>query len=538
MPFDFLLHSLAEEYGARAICVVLSGTGADGSIGLKAVKEKSGLVIAQEPDDAAFDGMPRSAIMTGAVDLVLPVAKMPEALLQYSRQSAVARAYDGWRPHEPAQDWLPEIIELLRTRTPHDFTLYKQGTLRRRIERRRVMASIETDDMDRYLELLRRDPRELGLLAKDLLINVTSFFRDPKVFDFLAANTIPELVRNHASDRPLRIWIAGCSSGEETYSLAMLFREQITAAQRSVKLQVFASDVDPDAVASARDGLYPESIEADISPERLARFFTKEERNYRVSPELRGLVVFTVQDVLADPPFSRLDMVSCRNLLIYLRPEAKAKAIALFHFALCEGGVLLLGSSETAGNIDGRFEWISKTARLYRHIGRSRPGEFGFLMSTSDGMRVPARFGQEQAPAPSRQTTLASLCQRLVMENYAPAAILINRKHDPLFAGANRPLSAYGAGIPHPRSAGHGARGSAHQAALGDPAGHSKERSRCHRRRPDEPQWQSGSLQHRRAAGAERGRGPAADLLHRRAQARAEARCPGGGGRHFARRRA
>ena len=212
----------------------------------------------------------------------------------------------------------------------------------------------------------------------------------------------------------------------------MLFREEITAAKRNIKLQVFASDVDPDAVASAREGLYPETIEADVSPERLARFFTKEDHGYRVLPELRAAVVFTVQDVLADPPFSRLDLVSCRNLLIYLRPEAQAKVISLFHFALREGGVLLLGSSETVGNADGRFEVISKPERLYRHIGRSRPGELGFSLSAGDGVRVPARAGQD--PAPSRQTALAELCRRLVIETYAPAAVLINRKHECLYS--------------------------------------------------------------------------------------------------------
>ena len=233
-----------------------------------------------------------------------------------------------------------------------------------------AMAAIETDDMDRYLDLLRSDAAELDLLAKDLLINVTSFFRDPKVFDLLAEKIIPDLVRGHPPDQPLRIWIAGCSTGEETYSLAMLFREQITAANRNIKLQVFASDVDPDAVASAREGLYPEAIEADVSPERLARFFSKEDHGYRVLPELRAAVVFTVQDVLADPPFSRLDLVSCRNLLIYLRPEAQAKVISLFHFALREGGILLLGNSETIGNVDGRFEVISKSER---HLSAHRP---------------------------------------------------------------------------------------------------------------------------------------------------------------------
>jgi two-component system CheB/CheR fusion protein len=432
LPFDFLLRSLAKEYGARAICVVLSGTGADGSLGLKAVKENGGLVIAQQPDEAGYDGMPRSAIITGAVDLVLPADKIAGALVKYYRRTTIARAQNGLGPQDSAPEWLPEIIELLRTKTAHDFTLYKQGTLQRRIERRMAMAAIEIDDMDRYLEVLRQDAGELDLLAKDLLINVTGFFRDRKVFDLLAEKIVPELVSKHASHHPLRIWIAGCSTGEETYSLAMLFREEITAAKRDIKLQVFASDVDPDAVARAREGFYPEEIEADVSPARLARFFSKEEHGYRVSPDLRAAVVFTVQDVLADPPFSRLDLVSCRNLLIYLRPEAQAKVVSLFHFALREGGLLLLGSAETVGNADGRFEVISKSARLYRHIGRSRPGEFGFTRSSGDGVRGPAKSGQSHAP--SRQAALGELCRRLVMENYAPAAVLINRKHECLYA--------------------------------------------------------------------------------------------------------
>ena len=197
-----------------------------------------------------------------------------------------------------------------------------------------AMTAVETEGLDRYLDVLRSDTNELDLLAKDLLINVTSFFRDTKVFDLLTEKVVPDLVRRQPLDRPLRIWIAGCSTGEETYSLAMLFREQISALKPSIKLQVFASDVDPDVVAFAREALYPETIEAEVSAARLARFFTKEDHGYSVSPELRSAVVFTVQDVLADPPFSRLDMVSCRNLLIYLQPEAQTKVVALFHFAL------------------------------------------------------------------------------------------------------------------------------------------------------------------------------------------------------------
>jgi two-component system, chemotaxis family, CheB/CheR fusion protein len=431
LPFDFLLHSLAEECGDRAICVILSGTGADGSLGLKAVKERCGFVIAQDPDEAGFDGMPRSAIMTGAVDIVLPAAQIADALVKYDRRIALTRTHNGLQPPDGAADWFPHIIDLLRTKAAYDFTSYKRRTLQRRIERRMAMAAVETDDTDRYVEILRSDTSELDLLAKDLLINVTGFFRDPKVFDLLAEKIVPELVRGHAPNHPIRIWVAGCSTGEETYSLTMLFREEITAAKRDIKLQVFASDVDPDAVASAREGLYPETIEADVSAERLARFFSKDDHGYRVLPELRATVVFTVQDVLADPPFSRLDLISCRNLLIYLRPEAQAKVVSLFHFALRERGFLLLGSSETVGSLDGRFEVISKQERLYQHVGHSRPGEFGFLTSARGGVRISERSGKVQAP--SRQAALAELCRQVVVEAYAPAAVLINRKHECLY---------------------------------------------------------------------------------------------------------
>ena len=432
LPFDYLLHSMAAECGAQAICVILSGSGTDGSIGLKAVKEKSGLVIAQDPDEAGFGGMPRNAIMTGAVDFVLPVAEIPKALVKFNRRMLLARTQNGLYLEETAQSWLPEIIELLRTKTGHDFSLYKQGTMQRRIERRMAMAAVEVDDMDRYLEVLRKDDDELDLVAKDLLINVTSFFRDPSVFDLLEKKIIPGLIKDHGTDRPLRIWIAGCSTGEEAYTFTMLFREQISASNRNIKLQVFASDVDPEAVASAREGRYPETIKADVSPARLGRFFSKEDHVYKVMPELRAAVVFTVHDVLADPPFSRLDLVSCRNLMIYLRPEAQTKAIAHFHFALRQGGVLVLGNSETIGETDDSFEVIAKNERLYRHIGRSRPGELSFSLGVGGGVRVPAVTALGKVPSP--QNALADMCRRLVMETYAPAAVLINYKHECLFS--------------------------------------------------------------------------------------------------------
>ncbi|GEO41507.1 protein-glutamate methylesterase [Skermanella aerolata] len=432
LPFDFLLHSLAEECGERAVCVILSGTGADGSLGLKSVKELGGLVIAQDPAEAAYDGMPRSAIATGLVDIVLAAADIPRKLVTYDRRMRLTRRPGNSPAQSEGGDWLPAIIEFLRTNTPHDFTLYKQGTLRRRTERRMAMAAIEPEESGRYLDILKSDPKELDLLAKDLLINVTSFFRDGKVFDLLAEKIVPGLVAGRKSGQPLRIWSAGCSSGEETYSLSMLFHERIAALNPSLKLQVFASDVDPDAIAYAREGLYPETIDAEVSPERLKRFFTKEDHGYRVTSALRESVVFTVQDVLADPPFSRLDFISCRNLLIYLGAEAQAKVISLFHFALHEGGLLLLGNSETIGAAEGRFEVISKQERLYRRNGgHGKPAELGFAMNPGGGMRMPTRPGQ--GPASPRPGVLAELCQRLVIDSCAPATVLINRKYECLY---------------------------------------------------------------------------------------------------------
>src|SRR5271156_2071430 len=422
LPFDFFLRSLAEEFGDRAICVILSGTGSDGSLGLKAVKEKGGLVLAQDPDEAEYDGMPRSAIMTGAVDLVLPVAKIPEILAKYGRRKGLA-------PDDNPPNRLAEIVILLRTMTSHDFALYKSGTLLRRIERRMALAGL--DDSGRYLDRLRQDAGELDLLAKDLLINVTSFFRDPKAFELLADEVIPDLVRRRPADQPLRIWVAGCSTGEETYSLAMLFLEEIAAAKRNFRLQIFASDVDEDAVALAREGRYPESIAADVSPVRLARFFTQEEHTYRVVPELRGVVVFTAQDVLADPPFSRLDLISCRNLLIYLRAEAQEKVLLLFHFALREGGVLMLGGSETVGSVDDRFKPISKKQRIYRQIGHTRPGEVDFPIGPGGGVRT--LWPGQTHPAAAQGFSARDLTQQLLLASYAPASVLINRKHECLF---------------------------------------------------------------------------------------------------------
>jgi two-component system CheB/CheR fusion protein len=430
LPFDVLLHSLAMTYGARAVAVILSGTGHDGSGGLRAIKDRGGYIIAQAPDEAQFNGMPRSAIATGLVDVVLPLAAIGQALVTRHDREAVDSAPPS------SQDELNSIIELLRARTSHDFSQYKSGTLMRRIERRMGMASVKTPTIADYAKTLSEDPFELEALAKDFLINVTGFFRDQAVFDVLESQIIPAMVAMRAPDRPLRIWIAGCSTGEETYSLLMLLVEHISSIGVPLKVQVFASDVDQDAIAQARAGLYKASIEAEVSAERRDRFFTREERNYRISAELRAMVVFTVQDVLADPPFSRLDLVSCRNLLIYLRPEAQAKIITLFHFALRDGGFLLLGNSETLGIGEYGFDPVAKAERIYQRSGRSRPGMPGFPMLPGERLRVQLRAGGAltvAGAAPVAEVGVGELCRRLVLEAFAPAAMLINRHYESLY---------------------------------------------------------------------------------------------------------
>jgi len=434
MPFDFFLSSLAEDCGARAVCAVLSGTGADGSAGLMAIRDKGGLVIVQDPQDAAHGGMPRSAIMTGAANLVLPVAEIPAALAKYSRKSGdLARR----APHraKPAPDDgniapMAAIIDLLRTHTAHDFALYKEATLLRQIQRRMAMASIK--DIGLYLSAIRSNPDEMDRLAKEMLINVTQFFRDERTFEVLVKTIVPELVGRQPPAMPIRIWDAGCSTGEETYSIAMLFLEEIAVAKRNVKLQVFASDVDDDALAIARNGLYPDSIEKDVSRARLERFFVKEDHSYRVTRELRETVVFTTQDLLAHAPFSRLDFVSCRNVLIYLRPEVQEKVLSLFHFALREGGILVLGASETLGGFGDRFEPISKRHRIFRHLGRSRPGEVVFPIAPGEGGRTTPPLSRGPAPAALR-TKIGDLARQALLDTYAPASVLINTRHEGLY---------------------------------------------------------------------------------------------------------
>lgn len=426
LPFDAFLMSLALERAGQAMCVVLSGMGHDGSKGLKAIRHVGGFIIAQDPAEAEADGMPNSAIQTGDVDAVLSVALVPAALINWNKLPDRTRKLRSKAAVDEERDWLSRILKILLERTGTDFSLYKPGTLVRRITRRMSLLSVKTLQGTDYLKVLLDSPQECEALAADLLINVTRFFRDGDVFQFLEESVLPELVSNHRDDRPFRVWVAGCSTGEEAWSLAMLLLEAIEADGRKIRLQILASDIDPDAIATARAGLYPPSIAADISPERLARFFTPDERGYRVRDDFRSHAVFTVQNLLTDPPFARLDLVSCRNVLIYLGPEAQAKIISHFEFSLVARGVLLLGSSETGGDISGRFEVVSKPARVYRRLGRSWQPETSAPDFYKDAYPDTPRFLLDLDPTPD--VRFADVCRRAVSQHYTPASVLVTRE--------------------------------------------------------------------------------------------------------------
>ncbi len=424
LPIDFLIRSLAEECGNRSIAVILTGTGSDGSGALAALRTSGGHIIVQDPEEAEHAGMPRSAVQTGLADAVVPLASIPAELVTIGSRIDAATAARTMRPEAYDAADIQSIITLLQHKVGQDFSDYKRGTLERRIHRRMGLRGLPAGALARYHEELARNEAECLALADDLLINVTSFFRDPSVFALLEREVIPDLLANLAASQALRIWVVGCSTGEEAYSLAIIMREAILASERDIKLQVFASDIDAQAIAVAREGLYSLSIKDEVSVSRLARHFVAEEGGYRVTPALRGSVVFTVQDVLTDPPLSRMDMVSCRNLLIYLKPDAQAKVIGLFHFALRENGVLLLGMAETPGHVADRFTVLHKAERVYRHIARSKPGEPGFPLSFVES--IPRLGPFETKVQMTRQTALADLCRETVLENFAPASLLIN----------------------------------------------------------------------------------------------------------------
>ena len=388
-----------------------------------------GLTVVQDPHTADYPGMPQNAIATGLADFVLPVEQIPEALIRYVRHYYVNGGQTGAEVTGPS-DQLNQVLTLLRARTNFDFHCYRKKMLARRIERR--MSLSHFDRLADYLAFLRDQPDEVNKLSKDLLISVTSFFRDPDAYQALEAEVIVPLVHAREPHEPLRVWCAGCATGEEPYSLGILLLEQLAAAQKRCPVQIFATDADEDALEVARRATYPASLAADVSPARLARFFTPvDDSSYQVNKPLREIVVFARQNLITDAPFSRLDLIVCRNLLIYLEPEVQERVIALLHFALNDGGFLFLGPSETIGRSIDLFEPVSKKWRIYRRLGPARPERVDIPIAAA--VDPVARVRRPIGSTATRPVSFADMTQRLLLDQFAPAAVLINRKYEILY---------------------------------------------------------------------------------------------------------
>jgi len=395
-------------------------------LGRRAIKEKGGVALVQEPSTAKFDSMPRSVIDAGLADIVASVDALPEKILDYLQSGPfVTRMEDV--TEEKTQNALEKIIVLLRTHAGNDFSHYKRTTLSRRIERR--MSIHQISKMSAYVRYLQENTQELDLLFKELLIGVTNFFRDPAVWEELRQKILPQLLAERTRGEILRAWVPGCSTGEEAYTMAMVFREVVESLnpKGNFTLQIFATDLDRDAIDKARQGIFPASIAADVSPERLARFFSHEDQEYRVRREIREMVIFAPQNLIMDPPFTKLDILSCRNLLIYLTTEVQKKLIPLFQFSLNVGGLLLLGSAETIGASTDLFAPLNAKLRIFRRIPSSLRAEpVEFPSSFSKGRPTVAETGRLQRPSMSLQ----SLADQLILRRYAPPAVLTNDKGD------------------------------------------------------------------------------------------------------------
>ena len=434
LPIDFFFRSLALDQHERAICIVLSGTGSDGALGVRAVKGEGGMVMAQNPESTEYDGMPRSAIATGLVDYVLPPAEMPAQLVAYAAHALGKAPHPVSSPAPQTEDALKKIFLLLRAQTGHDFSQYKRNTIVRRVERRMAVHQIER--LDGYVRYLQQNPGEVESLFCDLLIGVTSFFRDPEAFSALQEQVIPRLFAGKPAGAPIRVWAPGCSTGEEAYSIAILLQEALQELKQNFKVQVFATDIDRHAIGHARAGIYPASIAADISPDRLARFFVQEPDGsaYRIHKSIRDLVVFSEQDVIKHPPFTKLDLISCRNVLIYMGAELQKKLIPLLHYALNSGGLLFLGTSETVGEFVDLFATVDRKSKLYQRKedthGSHRPGMGGFLPPLSDEGSVPWPAGK--APGESK-LPLRELTERALLQQYAAAGALVDERGDILY---------------------------------------------------------------------------------------------------------
>lgn len=429
-PIDFFFDSLAHDLQERAIAVILSGMGSDGTLGMGTIKEKAGLALAQSPDSAKFDSMPKSAINAGLVDIVAPVSILPSKIMAYLEYGP------RWlRPHtKPAhslksQAALEKIEILLRAQTGNDFSLYKRNTLYRRIERRMGLHQIDT--ISKYARYLRENPHEVELLFKELLIGVTCFFRDTEVWTQLKEKTIPELIARYPEGKKLRVWVPACSTGEEAYTLAIVFKEVMDELKPAAKysMQIYATDLDHDAIDKARQGLFLSNISTNVTPERLSKFFITESMGYKIHPEIRSMVVFAPQNIITDPPFTKLDILSCRNLLIYFSPTLQQKLISLFHYTLLPNGILILGHSEGINNLTNLFSIIERKIRVYRRA--EKPLLVSELSMSSKNFHVSAL--KEDSKVEKVIVNLQTHAEQLLLKKFAPSAVLVNADGDILY---------------------------------------------------------------------------------------------------------
>jgi two-component system CheB/CheR fusion protein len=425
-PIDLFFRSLADSHGRNAAAVVLSGSGADGTVGVQRIKENGGAVLAQDPHEAEFDAMPRNVIATGLVDYILPVADIPAALIEYWRTAeAVQLPIDTVPLPASDDDALRIIFTVLRSRTGHDFSQYKRPTLLRRIGRRMQVNNVT--NLAAYLQVLRSRPEEVQALLRDLLISVTNFFRDADAWLSLTA-VIPNLFASKDAGDQVRVWVPACATGEEAYTVAMLLYEHASTLDSAPTIQVFATDIDEDAINTARQGMYPETIVADVSAERLQRFFMPEPGRYRIKKEIRDLVLFAPHNLVRDPPFSRLDLITCRNLLIYLNRGVQAQVLQLFHFMLLPNGYLLLGASESADSVAGLFTPIDKGARLFQR--RTAPMSSLVTMPTLPLVKSARAVAPRQHHGAEDPAQAFADLDLHVLARYGPPRVIVNENDD------------------------------------------------------------------------------------------------------------
>jgi two-component system CheB/CheR fusion protein len=429
LPIDAAFRSLAQAYGERMVAVVLSGSGSDGSLGLFEVKNAFGMAIAQDPNTAQASGMPTSAIGTHLVDYVLSPAHMADQIMRYVTSHVPKNVERVGLDRPSADNALHKILSILRTRTGSDFSAYKKSTIRRRIERRMHVHGMSSPE--EYARFLEHTAYEIDALFRELLISVTSFFRDEQAYQVLE-HELTRLIELKTDNQPLRAWIAGCATGEEAYSIAIVFKEVLQRSGKELKVQIFATDLDQQAVDVARTGRYPEGIAADVSPERLKRFFTREDNGYRVNKDVREMIIFAVQNAIKDPPFTKLDLISCRNLLIYLESSLQKRVLSLFSYSLRPGGLLLLGTSESVSGFDERFLALDKRWKLFQRLSNANsqalPDFFHDRPATLGGEpHAVARDGQRSVHG------LSSAAERVLLSSFVPPSVLVSERGEIIY---------------------------------------------------------------------------------------------------------